>query len=221
MVHLHFHRTHRVETFPTYNPRELDTWCQAVPNEQRNRRKAATRINECIKELQHTPASKRTFISLDLAGLKLSDINWGEDVYQQLNVLPNLFLQNNRLTTLPEEIGLCKKLSQLICDNNPLQSLPEAIIDCRSLQTLNIANANLSELPTEIFELPHLHTLHIEKNKITHIDDDFLFGSNMIELNLDHNLLTTLPKFIQKMGKDIVSAEHNPIDAESLFSGEQ
>ena len=218
MIHLHLHRTHRADTFPAYNTRELDTWSQAVPHEQRSRKKTVTRINECINELQKTPANKRTFISLDLAGLKLSDISWGKEVYQQLSILPNLFLQDNRLTTLPEEIGLCKKLSLLICDNNPLQTLPEAITDCRNLQTLKIANANLSELSAEIFELPHLHTLRIEKNKITHIDDNFLFGSSMSELNLDHNLLTTLPKFIKEMGKDIVSVEHNPKDAKSLLS---
>jgi len=217
MVHLHLHRTHRADTCPTYNTRELDTWSRAVPREQHSRKKAVTRINECINELQKTPANKRTFISLDLAGLKLSDINWGEEVYQQLSVLPNLFLQDNRLTTLPEDIGLCKKLSLLVCDNNPLQTLPEAITDCRNLQTLKIANANLSEFSAEIFELPHLHTLHLEKNKISHIDDNFLFGSNMSELNLDHNLLTTLPKFIQDMGKGIVSVEHNPVDAKSLL----
>lgn len=217
MVHLHIHHSHRINNHSDFNSASLERWSHAIPNEQRGRKKAAARILNCINELHNTQPNKQAFIALDLADLELSDIDWGADIYQQLSELPNLFLQDNQLTSLPQDIELCRKLSLLCCNNNPLQSLPEEMANCRNLQTLKCSHGNLTEIPTDIFELPKLHTLQVDNNKICFIDETFLFGSCLSELNLNHNQLTRLPNFIKEFSNGVVSAKHNPVDENLLL----
>ena len=72
----------------------------------------------------------------------------------------------NGLTSLPEEIGLLKKLETLSIANGELAELPESIINLESLISLEIYNCpKMVSFPTHIDKLPILRSVNISNNK--------------------------------------------------------
>ncbi len=88
-----------------------------------------------------------------------------EEIGQLVN-LQTLYLSENQLSSLPEEIGQLVNLQTLHLSENPLSSLPEEIGQLVNLQTLNLYNNQLSSLPSEIRQLPNLKKLDLRSNPI-------------------------------------------------------
>jgi Leucine-rich repeat (LRR) protein len=209
-LHLHFNRAHIKETSLSRLPSSIDKWSAMAPRSEKNaRQQAIKRVIHCIDRINGTLPDNRMFINLDLSDLPLSDINWGREVYEKLSALPNLFIRNSRLTSLPPEIGLCRQLRLLKCENTPLETLPEELENCKELQTLSITNGRLKELSSHLFELPQLHTINLDNNNISHIDNTFAFGNMLTTVCLDNNPLIDVPEFIKQLGPQIVSMKNN------------
>jgi Leucine-rich repeat (LRR) protein len=68
---------------------------------------------------------------------------------------------NNRLTALPDEIGMLKRLRKLDLQGNQLASLPETLSGLRSLAELNLRNNALEALPNSISALRRLRFLDL------------------------------------------------------------
>ncbi|WP_223159281.1 leucine-rich repeat-containing protein kinase family protein [Vibrio sp. Y2-5] len=67
-----------------------------------------------------------------------------------------LILTDNRVQSLPENIGQCSKLQKLMLAGNQLSSLPESLALCHRLELIRMSANQLEALPEWIFTLPKL-----------------------------------------------------------------
>jgi Leucine-rich repeat (LRR) protein len=139
-------------------------------------------------------------IKLDLTFNELTTIP--NEIFKLIN-LQVLFLQNNKITTipaglrvktnsfnlLPNEIGKLINLKKLFLGFNTLTTIPAEIGNLVNLKALNLCENKLTILPNEIGNLINLEELYIECNDlitipitITNIREVFIFiGNNPIE----------------------------------------
>ena len=77
-----------------------------------------------------------------------------------------LYLDNNKVTELPAEIGHLMELRELSACNNQLVGLPTSIQKLNKLKGLYLNDNKLAELPAEIGDLKELRKLHVNSNPL-------------------------------------------------------
>jgi internalin A len=84
--------------------------------------------------------------------------------YENYKNIIHLKCSSNKLTSLPENIGILINLQILECSNNELTTLPESIGNLINLHKLDCYNNNLTSLPESIGKLTNLVVFSIYKN---------------------------------------------------------
>lgn len=100
--------------------------------------------------------------NLDAANNKLSTIP--REIGNCTNIT-RLVLSNNALEALPGEIGRLVKLKILICDDNRLKTLPVEIASCRALTALSVKGNDLDSIPSEISQCAALVNVNFRMNR--------------------------------------------------------
>ncbi|XP_022070290.2 DISP complex protein LRCH3 isoform X11 [Acanthochromis polyacanthus] len=127
----------------------------------------------------------------------------------QLSVLPAvvcslplkvLIACNNKLVSLPEELGQLRHLTELDVSCNEIQTLPAQVGQLEALRDLNIRRNHLVRLPPELAELP-LVRLDFSCNKVTSIPVCYRRLTQLQTIVLDNNPLQTPPAQICIKGK--------------------
>ncbi|XP_072318123.1 DISP complex protein LRCH3 isoform X2 [Eucyclogobius newberryi] len=127
----------------------------------------------------------------------------------QLSVLPPvvcslplkvLIACNNKLVSLPEELGQLRLLTELDVSCNEIQTLPPQVGQLEALRDLNIRRNHLALLPPELSDLP-LVRLDFSCNKVTQIPLCYRRLSQLQSIVLDNNPLQTPPAQICMKGK--------------------
>ncbi|KAK2846459.1 hypothetical protein Q5P01_009458 [Channa striata] len=127
----------------------------------------------------------------------------------QLSVLPAvvcslplkvLIACNNKLVSLPEELGQLRLLTELDVSCNEIQTLPSQVGHLEALRDLNIRRNHLVRLPPELAELP-LVRLDFSCNKVTSIPVCYRRLTQLQTIVLDNNPLQTPPAQICIKGK--------------------
>ncbi|XP_074186577.1 DISP complex protein LRCH3 isoform X11 [Rhinolophus sinicus] len=111
-----------------------------------------------------------------------------------------LIASNNKLVSLPEEIGHLKHLTELDVSCNEIQTIPSQIGNLEALRDLNIRRNHLVRLPVELAELP-LIRLDFSCNKITAIPVCYRNLRHLQMITLDNNPLQSPPAQICIKGK--------------------
>merc|ERR1712223_2085134 len=114
--------------------------------------------------------------------------------------LQALIVNNNRLVSLPEEIGKMSTLMKLDASCNEITHLPVQIGDLTSLKVLNLRRNHLQEIPIEISYL-QLTTLDLSGNRIASLPVELRFMTTVVNLNLGENPLTCPPANLVSRGK--------------------
>ncbi|XP_030620662.1 leucine-rich repeat and calponin homology domain-containing protein 3 [Chanos chanos] len=107
---------------------------------------------------------------------------------------------NNKLVSLPEELGQLRQLTELDVSCNEIQTLPPQIGQLESLRDLNIRRNHLVRLPVELAELP-LVSLDFSCNKVTSIPVCYRKLRHLQSIILDNNPLQSPPAQICIKGK--------------------
>ena len=117
---------------------------------------------------------------LNLSGKNLTSV--GPDIYNKTETT-DLVLSNNRLRTLPSEMGRMVNLLSLRLDHNQLDgSLIAEVRLMSQLKTLNVSYNNMTGMPAEIGQLSKLEVLNYSYNHITGLPNELA--------NLKNNLKT-------------------------------
>jgi Leucine-rich repeat (LRR) protein len=110
-----------------------------------------------------------------------------------------LFLSNQGLTAIPEEIKYLTNLEYLSLSQNKITMIPEHIFDhLTNLKSLYLYNNKITAIPEHIFDqLINLKQLYLNNNKITSIPEH-LFDSltNLKHLSLSDNEITAIPEHL-------------------------
>ncbi|SHM67475.1 Leucine rich repeat-containing protein [Pseudomonas asturiensis] len=77
-----------------------------------------------------------------------------------------LILTDNRIESLPDELGRRPDLQKLMLAGNRLQALPSTLADCHRLELIRIAANRMSELPDWLLKLPALAWLAYADNPL-------------------------------------------------------
>ncbi|XP_067325747.1 leucine-rich repeat and calponin homology domain-containing protein 4 isoform X4 [Anolis sagrei] len=111
-----------------------------------------------------------------------------------------LIASNNKLASLPEDIGALRSLRQLDVSSNELQSLPSSVGGLESLRDLNLRKNQITCLPEELAELP-LVRLDFSCNRVTRIPVCFRHLRHLQSILLENNPLQCPPAQICLKGK--------------------
>nr|XP_048278154.1 leucine-rich repeat and calponin homology domain-containing protein 1 isoform X3 [Myodes glareolus] len=111
-----------------------------------------------------------------------------------------LIASNNKLGSLPEEIGQLKQLMELDVSCNEITALPQQIGQLKSLRELNVRRNYLKVLPPELVDLP-LVKFDFSCNKVLVIPICFREMKQLQVLQLENNPLQSPPAQICTKGK--------------------
>lgn len=93
--------------------------------------------------------------------------------FDKLTELRELYLDNNKLSSLPHAIGYLQKLTILSVKRNNLMSLPSSLALLFNLQQLFLSDNNIREVPTMLGSLRNLKRLEVANNPfLKEISDD-------------------------------------------------
>ncbi|XP_067362301.1 DISP complex protein LRCH3 isoform X6 [Channa argus] len=181
-----------------------------------------TRADLSRNRLSELPQEVCLFVSLEslnlyqncLRSLPDSLINLQALTYlnlsrNQLSVLPAvvcslplkvLIACNNKLVSLPEELGQLRLLTELDVSCNEIQTIPSQVGHLEALRDLNIRRNHLVRLPPELADLP-LVRLDFSCNKVTSIPVCYRQLTQLHTIVLDNNPLQTPPAQICIKGK--------------------
>lgn len=116
---------------------------------------AFTHLPECIGQCEQ----------LRIVGFKANRIQ-----HVSASALPPrlrwLILTDNRIESLPDELGRRPDLQKLMLAGNRLQSLPPTLVDCHRLELLRMSGNRLTELPDWLLQLPSLAWLAFADNPL-------------------------------------------------------
>lgn len=107
---------------------------------------------------------------------------------EKLVNLQSLVMFHNKLTEIPEEIGLLSSLKRLDLSHNSLRSLPNSIGFLKSLEELNLTKNNLTELPKTIGSSPILKVMEVARNPLKDFPRNLINNSQQLLSYLRNSL---------------------------------
>lgn len=134
----------------------------------------ASAANSALANLSiHPPSTTDTtnWQVLDMSNMALVSISPVITLYGHIKAL---YLQHNRLVTLPMEMCSMPNLQCLDLSFNQLAWLPAEIGQLVSLKELLLSHNQLQNLPVEVGRLFRLHKLTLDENPITNIPLDVM-----------------------------------------------
>lgn len=121
-----------------------------------------------------------------------------------LATLKVLDLHENKLTSLPEDLGKLASLQILNVEKNRLKALPNSIGDLRLLQTLNLKGNSLSELPSSLGSLSSLRTLDLSDNNIVQLPKTLAYIRTLESFTLDAAMMSYPPVSVCNEGTESI-----------------
>ncbi|OQS06498.1 patatin-like phospholipase [Thraustotheca clavata] len=115
--------------------------------------------------------------------------------------LKTLCLERNQLTTLPEDIGALKGMTELYLRQNQITVLPKCIAQLQELDSLYLEDnlLNAEGIPDEFGTLMQLKGLCLHRNQFVGVPKALFKMTALEELYLDNNLVEELPEEIGQL----------------------
>jgi len=132
---------------------------------------------------------------------KLRVIDGGRAV--SLTELKNLqiFLNDNALSRLPNELFEMQNVTFLYLNHNRFDAIPPDIARMRGLQGMYFTDNRIARIPPEVFTMRGLRKLQASRNHLTELPEAIGNLTNLIHLNLSENAIGALPDSVAKLTK--------------------
>ncbi|NXE80934.1 LRCH1 protein, partial [Cochlearius cochlearius] len=163
------------------------------------------RLTEIPTELCH-------FVSLETLNLYHNCIKIIPDAIVNLQMLTYLNLSRNQLSSLPPCLcGLPLKV--LIASNNKLGSLPEEIGQLKQLMELDVSCNEITALPQQIGQLKSLKELNVRRNYLEVLPQE-LVQLPLVKFDFSCNKVLVIPICFRKMVQlQVLLLENNPLQS--------
>uniref|UniRef100_A0A8C0UND4 Leucine rich repeats and calponin homology domain containing 1 n=1 Tax=Cyanistes caeruleus TaxID=156563 RepID=A0A8C0UND4_CYACU len=163
------------------------------------------RLTEVPTELCH-------FVSLETLNLYHNCIKVIPDAIVNLQMLTYLNLSRNQLSSLPACLcGLPLKV--LIASNNKLGSLPEEIGQLKQLMELDVSCNEITALPQQIGQLKSLRELNVRRNYLEVLPQE-LVQLPLVKFDFSCNKVLVIPICFRKMVQlQVLLLENNPLQS--------
>lgn len=138
----------------------------------------------------NVPLIGTQLVSLNLSNNRLESLP--EDI-GSLTGLQELFLQYNCLVALPDSICNLSNLVELDVKNNRLKTIPSNVGDLKKLLLLSLTNNSIVELPPSIGNMEHIEELSLHANQLTQLPDELCRLKHLKILYSGENHFLTLP----------------------------
>ncbi|NWW86186.1 LRCH1 protein, partial [Rhynochetos jubatus] len=163
------------------------------------------RLTEVPTELCH-------FVSLETLNLYHNCIKIIPDAIINLQMLTYLNLSRNQLASLPACLcGLPLKV--LIASNNKLGSLPEEIGQLKQLMELDVSCNEITALPQQIGQLKSLKELNVRRNYLEVLPQE-LVQLPLVKFDFSCNKVLVIPICFRKMAQlQVLLLENNPLQS--------
>lgn len=146
-------------------------------------------------------AGKTSTRELDWSGRNLTELSAGfGDEYPNLE---RLYLDDNRLSSLPACLGHLTELIELSLAGNNLAQLSDNVGLIPNLEIINLSNNHFEELPPAVLQLKNLRTLDLRHNDLRDLPEGieqlrrlqtvYIYG-NPITAEVRANLRDRMPK---------------------------
>ncbi len=157
--------------------------------QESTRLKSLNLSNNNIQKLPESFSELSTITNLRLTN---NGINSVDDfiVLGKMESLDLLWLDENNIEELPISIGQLK-VREIYLDNNAISYLPQEILGCSNLCVMHLGNNKFTKLPKVIIEMPKLYFVSLNKNEISLIPTVFEKSKyHLSALVLDDNELS-------------------------------
>ncbi|XP_053251653.1 leucine-rich repeat-containing protein 69 [Podarcis raffonei] len=132
-------------------------------------------------------------------------------IFDGLQNLVLLNLNNNQLSYLPPEIQRLEHLECLSLDNNRLQKIPKEFCYLRKLCELHLFNNSITALPEEIKYLRKLKILILARNQIEELPDGLCKLKRLRVLDVAGNNIQIFPTAMEDLELEELYCESNPL----------
>ncbi|XP_053311506.1 leucine-rich repeat and calponin homology domain-containing protein 1 [Spea bombifrons] len=162
--------------------------------------------------LTEVPVEVLQFVSLEALNLYQNCIKILPDALINLQVLTYLNISRNQLSSLPACLcGLPLKV--LIASNNKLGSLPEEIGQLQHLTELDISCNEITSLPQQIGLLKSLRDLNVRRNYLKVLPQEIV-DLPLVRFDFSCNKVLVLPLCFRKMVQlQALVLENNPLQS--------
>ncbi|NWJ09322.1 LRCH1 protein, partial [Crypturellus undulatus] len=162
--------------------------------------------------LTEIPIEVCHFVSLETLNLYHNCIKIIPDAIVNLQMLTYLNLSRNQLSSLPA--CLCSlPLKVLIASNNKLGSLPEEIGQLKQLMELDVSCNEITALPQQIGHLKSLKELNIRRNYLEVLPQE-LVQLPLVKFDFSCNKVLVIPLCFRKMMQlQVLLLENNPLQS--------
>ncbi|XP_015219771.1 leucine-rich repeat and calponin homology domain-containing protein 1 isoform X2 [Lepisosteus oculatus] len=160
--------------------------------------------------LTEIPSEVCQFVSLETLNLYQNCIKVIPETVISLQMLTYLNLSRNQLSALP--VCLCGlPLRVLIASNNKLGSLPEDIGQLKNLMELDVSCNEITSLPRQIGRLRSLRELNVRRNYLSLLPED-LVELPLVKFDFSCNKVSVIPICYRKMVQlQSLQLENNPL----------
>ncbi len=134
---------------------------------------------------------------LDLSNKNFTDLTDLDDQHiPGLGGIRRLYINQNKLTEIPESIGNLRMLVSIDLSANYLLKIPESIGNLRQLIRLFLEDNKISALPGNLAHLAALTDLFLDRNRFTMIPAVIQYLHALRDFNAADNKISVIPDWI-------------------------